>query len=493
MPYQSEHAARLKNPEMPHIRVRRTSGSGNGTVQGVKIPNSIDIIWYIIKTAEGEASVAQTLRFPSNKWTSIQAKEWLDNNKIKYMLFEKSSNEKAELSYEHVVDINKDEATIFLYGGIGEELDGNAIAKEIYQLNQDGVKVIHERINSDGGSVGNGLSIVAANLNSEAEIRTYNDGRAASMAAIILLTGDRIYMADYAQLMYHEPSLMGETINSTNDEKIKRCLISNRDSISNIMQSRTKKNKAECDSILEAETWYNANEAKDNNLIDEIIDNPRKINIRNEMSYDDIISAVAATYNNNSNKNTMENLLKALDVSTEVEAIDKINDYKKVSNTISEKDKEIVTLKSENSKLLEDKTDVSNQLTELTNSKNEVEDIVKEKDTEISDLTDKLLDSVIDQAVMIGTFTEKDREALKAQFKDNVDGLKFVIKNSSLKAPNILNMLNPKDQLSDVQANWGHIEWSKNDPGELNKIRNSDPKRYNELGKKSYGKAWIEV
>lgn len=89
MPYPNEHAARLLDPGMEHIRIRRTKGSGAGTVQGVKIPNTIDVIWYIVRGSGGEqVPRAQALRFPIRRWTAEQARGWLSKNKIKAKKFE---------------------------------------------------------------------------------------------------------------------------------------------------------------------------------------------------------------------------------------------------------------------------------------------------------------------------------------------------------------------------------------------------------------------
>jgi hypothetical protein len=89
MPFPNEHAARLLNPNMGKIRVRRTQGSGGGSVQGVQIPSSIDVIWFIVR-GEGGRQVprAQALRFSENRWTATQAKTWLRSKGIKTIGFE---------------------------------------------------------------------------------------------------------------------------------------------------------------------------------------------------------------------------------------------------------------------------------------------------------------------------------------------------------------------------------------------------------------------
>jgi len=88
MPYPNEHSARLIDPPSDYIRVRRTDGSGDGTVQGIKIPTTIAVIWYIVKKDGKEVPIAQALRFPTKNWTADKAKKWLKDNEIKYKSFE---------------------------------------------------------------------------------------------------------------------------------------------------------------------------------------------------------------------------------------------------------------------------------------------------------------------------------------------------------------------------------------------------------------------
>lgn len=113
MPYPNEHSARLKSPDsFDEIRVRRTNGSGEGVVQGVKIPGSIAVIWYIIKSDGQEVPVAQSLRFPISEWTESEAKAWLKKNEIKHTMFEPASEKSDNQTYTsedfHQVIINED-------------------------------------------------------------------------------------------------------------------------------------------------------------------------------------------------------------------------------------------------------------------------------------------------------------------------------------------------------------------------------------------------
>ena len=96
MPFPNEHAARLISKETEHIRVGRTSGSGKGTVQGGKVPASIKVIWFIVRSEGKEVPRAQALRFPTSTWTEAAAHAWLRNNKIKTILFEAAGPKNAD-------------------------------------------------------------------------------------------------------------------------------------------------------------------------------------------------------------------------------------------------------------------------------------------------------------------------------------------------------------------------------------------------------------
>src|ERR1035437_331619 len=124
-------------------------------------------------------------------------------------------------SFKYIQNIadNKEEATILLYQQIGDTEDengnistginGNEFALELLYLASI-VKIIHVRINSIGGRVLEGFSIISSILNSNAKIITYNDGIAASISALILMCGKERYAMDYSLTMIHNPA--GENV-----------------------------------------------------------------------------------------------------------------------------------------------------------------------------------------------------------------------------------------------------------------------------------------
>jgi len=116
--------------------------------------------------------------------------------------------------YKILTDEGADEATMLLYGYIGEsyswdsekwKMDGVTDVAFVQEFNRLAAKYqrIHLRLNSYGGDFLHGNAIMTAIANSTAEVHTWNDGIAASMAADIWLCGHVRHMAKNAMLMIH--------------------------------------------------------------------------------------------------------------------------------------------------------------------------------------------------------------------------------------------------------------------------------------------------
>jgi ATP-dependent protease ClpP protease subunit len=149
-PFPNEHAARLLDPKTKHIRVRRTSGSGDGTVQGVKVPTSIGIIWYVIKQGGREFPRAQSLRFPTKNWTEEKARKWLKDNKIKFLLFEKASGQASKPPQKAEDKNNTQEESVmtlkeFLEQNPSARLELDEIKNNSYN---EGVQAVNARIDA---------------------------------------------------------------------------------------------------------------------------------------------------------------------------------------------------------------------------------------------------------------------------------------------------------------------------------------------------------
>ncbi len=174
-------------------------------------------------------------------------------------------------AYIDIIDRERREATIRLYGAIGEKIDGDLFAQELASLDNQ-YDLIRLRINSPGGDVTQGLSIVGAMLSMQTPIHVHVDGVAASMAAVIAVCGDKLYMYDFARLMIHDPYFAGADELSP---KMEKQLARTKETLTRIL-SRRGKDAAEVERLMSEETWFSAKEAKEAGLCDVIVGSRQK-------------------------------------------------------------------------------------------------------------------------------------------------------------------------------------------------------------------------
>jgi len=165
-----------------------------------------------------------------------------------------------------------DKAEIWIYEMIGQDFwTGDGVTAKTFQEDLSKIKAsqIDLHINSPGGDVFDGNTIYNLLKQHPANVTTYIDGLAASIASVIALAGDQIYMAENALFMMHNPS--GLVIGQASDmRKMADTLDKVRDSLSKVYSGKTGKDESEINALLEAETWLNADEAMELGLVDEI-------------------------------------------------------------------------------------------------------------------------------------------------------------------------------------------------------------------------------
>jgi ATP-dependent protease ClpP protease subunit len=130
---------------------------------------------------------------------------------------------------------------------------------------------IRVKLNSGGGSAFDGLAIRNLLREHPARIEVDVEGLAASAASVVAMAGDRIRMHAGAMLMIH---CSGSSIggNRKELERSAQTLKSIDDSVAGIYAARTrKKTAAEMLALMEAETWFSAQEAVDIGLADEVV------------------------------------------------------------------------------------------------------------------------------------------------------------------------------------------------------------------------------
>lgn len=156
-----------------------------------------------------------------------------------------------------------------------DDLSSFSLITQIRQLQHDSPdEEITIFINSPGGSVQSGLALYDVIQNSSCPVRTVCLGTAASMAAIIFLSGTpgmrEIY--PHSKVMLHDvlvPQMRGSAHNIT---KMCEGLSETREILKNLIALHTGIPDEEIETIMNDEIFYTAEEAVNNNIADIIIE-----------------------------------------------------------------------------------------------------------------------------------------------------------------------------------------------------------------------------
>jgi len=170
-----------------------------------------------------------------------------------------------------------DTGEVYIYGDIVpyKWLDGDVtaadFAKDLKALGD--IKTLNIYINSCGGSVFEGQAIYSILKRHSAEKNIYVDGIAASIASLIAMAGDNIYMPANAMMMIHNPwgFAMGnaqEMRKMADDlDKIREAMIP-----AYLNKTGEKLTEDKLVELLDAETWLTGQECVDYGLCDELLE-----------------------------------------------------------------------------------------------------------------------------------------------------------------------------------------------------------------------------
>lgn len=160
-----------------------------------------------------------------------------------------------------------DGAECWIYDEIGYfGVTAADFVREFSEIDRDRISV---HINSPGGEVYDGIAIFEALRQHDAEVTTYVDSLAASIASVIAMGGDRRVIARNAQMMIHD----GHTFavgNAADLRSLAGWLDAISDNIADIYADRCGGATKKWRDLMLAETWYSAREAVDAGLADEI-------------------------------------------------------------------------------------------------------------------------------------------------------------------------------------------------------------------------------
>lgn len=171
----------------------------------------------------------------------------------------------------HTADANvaADTTVVYIYDEIGYW--GTDAATFVQELQAIDTPKIDVHINSPGGAVFDGLAIYTALKAHPAEITTIVDALAASAASFIAEAGDTVKMTRNATMMIHEAR--GVTFGHAEDHRAMADVLDRlSNSVADIYSAKTGGSIDDWRQAMRDESWYNAQEAIDAGLADEILD-----------------------------------------------------------------------------------------------------------------------------------------------------------------------------------------------------------------------------
>ncbi|WP_208625399.1 ClpP-like prohead protease/major capsid protein fusion protein [Salinicola salarius] len=133
------------------------------------------------------------------------------------------------------------------------------------------VQTINLHIHSPGGDVFEGMAIYNLLANHPATINVYIDGLAASMASVIAMVGNTVYIPENAMIMIHKPwGIQGG--NSDDMRRYAELLDKVETTLLTAYTKKTGKTEDEIRSWLAAETWLSGPEAVEHGFADQLVE-----------------------------------------------------------------------------------------------------------------------------------------------------------------------------------------------------------------------------
>jgi ATP-dependent Clp protease, protease subunit len=183
------------------------------------------------------------------------------------------------LSYNEMALRKFDEGrNILLLGEINSQLAASIMLRLLLLDDQNNTEDINLYIDSPGGEIQAGFMIIDTMNAVSAPVRTICCGMAASMASIILSSGEigKRCIFPHGQVLIHEPRIdyqQGITVTASGAAELSSRLKGELELTEKILADRSEKKVSfsEIKAMCQRETWLNAEEALKTGLVDRII------------------------------------------------------------------------------------------------------------------------------------------------------------------------------------------------------------------------------
>jgi len=192
----------------------------------------------------------------------------LPNDYLVPMVIEKTAG--GERSFDIYSRLLK-ERIIFVTGEVRDEMANLIVAQLLFLEAEDQNKDITLYVNSPGGSVSAGLSIIDTMHHIKPDVATVCMGMAASMGSLILSQGTKgkRFMLPNAEVMIHQPS--GGAYGQASDIDITaRHILKTRERLNKMMTKATGQKMAKIEADMERDFWMDAQESMKYGIVDKV-------------------------------------------------------------------------------------------------------------------------------------------------------------------------------------------------------------------------------
>jgi ATP-dependent Clp protease, protease subunit len=165
------------------------------------------------------------------------------------------------------------ERVIFIVGPIEDHMANLIVAQLLFLESENPDKDIHLYINSPGGVITSGLSILDTMRFIKPDVSTMCIGQAASMGAVLLAAGKKgkRYALPHSRVMIHQPS--GGTQGQATDIEIQaKEILYMRERLNKVMAEATGQSVEKIAKDVERDLFMSAEGAKEYGIIDTILE-----------------------------------------------------------------------------------------------------------------------------------------------------------------------------------------------------------------------------
>lgn len=342
-----------------------------------------------------------------------------------------------------------DSATIRLYNEIYFGT-GTDICNELVYLSQIGVKKINMRINSVGGSVIDGQSIISCmrELNeSGVEVNTYVDYMAASIAGVIAMYGKKRYIVSNGLFMMHDPS------GGSNDAKGIEVLSLIKETLAEQLATASGKKIDDIKTMMSFETWMNASDAIKNGFFDAVFDSLVKVPAAtNYLTAFQISNSILLK-----SDIKMDKIINKLGLAAAASQEDVVDEIAKIQNSFD---------------------------TEKAELEQKVEELKKQNESlqkAVDEFNEQNAINLVENAIKEGKIKAEAKVIFVENAKKDFNLVKSTLDGIQVQAMRFSNVTNSAVKNEDDRSEWTFNDWRKKDSEGLINLKKTDIEKYNEI------------